>query len=409
MVKNFPKNFYWGSATSSFQVEGVIENNDWAEAGRQGKTPLAGRACSHYDLYEKDFDIVKELGQNAHRFSIEWARVEPEEGRFYDKEIEHYRKVLQALRNRGIEPFVTLWHFTLPLWFAKKGGFENPKAPEIFARYCGYVVERLGDMAKFWMTMNEPMVYAYEGYLKGQWPPFKRNFFAFKKVIKTLVASHLASYNMILRHYGMSQNQAILCNDKSSHNIAIPEVKIGIAKNNIYFENFPLINHFWNFHFLNKIKNNLDFIGINYYFHRNLLKNKNKEVSDMGWEIYPEGIYHVLKELKRYNLPVYITENGLADAKDQKREKFIKEHLRWTWQAIQDGVDVRGYFYWSLLDNFEWAHGFGPRFGLVEMNYKTMERKIRPSAWEYKRICETNSLFLRSDLKSSKRSDLGVD
>ena len=409
MVKNFPKNFYWGSATSSFQVEGVIENNDWAEAGRQGKTPLAGRACSHYDLYEKDFDIVKELGQNAHRFSIEWARVEPEEGRFYDKEIEHYRKVLQALRNRGIEPFVTLWHFTLPLWFAKKGGFENPKAPEIFARYCGYVVERLGDMAKFWMTMNEPMVYAYEGYLKGQWPPFKRNFFAFKKVIKTLVASHLASYNMILRHYGMSQNQAILCNDKSSHNIAISKVKIGIAKNNIYFENFPLINHFWNFHFLNKIKNNLDFIGINYYFHRNLLKNKNKEVSDMGWEIYPEGIYHVLKELKRYNLPVYITENGLADAKDQKREKFIKEHLRWTWQAIQDGVDVRGYFYWSLLDNFEWAHGFGPRFGLVEMDYKTMERKIRPSAWEYKRICETNSLFLRSDLKSSKRSDLGVD
>jgi len=406
VVKNFPKNFYWGSATSSYQVEGGVENADWAEAGRQGKAPVAGRACDHYSLYEKDFDIVKELGQNAHRFSIEWSRIEPEEGKFDEKEIEHYRKVLQALRDRGIEPFVTLWHFTLPLWFAKKGGFENPKAPEIFARYCGYVVEHLGcpdsDIdaslgsnpkntlrqrdwgVKYWITMNEPMVYASQGYLKGQWPPFKRNFFTFKKVIKTLISSHLASYN-------------------------ISKVKIGIAKNNIYFENFPLINHFWNFYFLNKIKNHLDFIGLNYYFHRKLFGNENKDISDTGWEIYPKGIYHLLRDLKSCNLPIYITENGLADAKDAKRKKFIKEHLFWTHKAIEEGVDLRGYFYWSLLDNFEWAHGFEPRFGLVEVDYKTMERKIRPSAWEYKKICETNSLFLRSDLKSSKRSDLWVD
>ena len=406
MVKDFPDNFYWGSATSSYQVEGGVENADWAEAGRQGKAPVAGRACDHYSLYEKDFDIVKELGQNAHRFSIEWSRIEPEEGKFDEKEIEHYRKVLQALRDRGIEPFVTLWHFTLPLWFAKKGGFENPKAPEIFARYCGYVVEHLGcpdsDIdaslgsnpkntlrqrdwgVKYWITMNEPMVYASQGYLKGQWPPFKRNFFTFKKVIKTLISSHLASYN-------------------------ISKVKIGIAKNNIYFENFPLINHFWNFYFLNKIKNHLDFIGLNYYFHRKLFGNENKDISDTGWEIYPKGIYHLLRDLKSCNLPIYITENGLADAKDAKRKKFIKEHLFWTHKAIEEGVDLRGYFYWSLLDNFEWAHGFEPRFGLVEVDYKTMERKIRPSAWEYKKICETNSLFLRSDLKSSKRSDLWVD
>ena len=406
MVKDFPDNFYWGSATSSYQVEGGVENADWAEAGRQGKAPVAGRACDHYSLYEKDFDIVKELGQNAHRFSIEWSRIEPEEGKFDEKEIEHYRKVLQALRDRGIEPFVTLWHFTLPLWFAKKGGFENPKAPEIFARYCGYVVEHLGcpdsDIdaslgsnpkntlrqrdwgVKYWITMNEPMVYASQGYLKGQWPPFKRNFFTFKKVIKTLISSHLASYN-------------------------ISKVKIGIAKNNIYFENFPLINHFWNFYFLNKIKNHLDFIGLNYYFHRKLFGNENKDISDTGWEIYPKGIYHLLRDLKSCNLPIYITENGLADAKDAKRKKFIKEHLFWTHKAIEEGVDLRGYFYWSLLDNFEWAHGFEPRFGLVEVDYKTMERKIRPSAWEYKKICETNSLFLRSDLKSSKRSVLWVD
>ena len=245
---------------------------------------------------------------------------------------------------------------------------------------------------KYWITMNEPMVYANNSYLKGTWPPFNKNFFRFLKVIKTLISSHLASHIMILRHYGMSQNQAILCNDKSSHNIAIPKVKIGIAKNNIYFENFPLINHFWNFYFLNKIKNHLDFIGLNYYFHRKLFGNENKDVSDTGWEIYPRGIYHCLKDLKKYNLPIYITENGLADAKDTKREKFIKEHLLWAHKAIEEGVDLRGYFYWSLLDNFEWAHGFEPRFGLVEVDYKTMERKIRPSAWEYKKVCETNSL-----------------
>ena len=279
---------------------------------------------------------------------------------------------MQSLRDRGIEPFVTLWHFTLPLWFAKKGGFENPKAPEIFARYCGYVVERLGDMAKFWMTMNESMVYASGGYLKGVWPPFNKNFFRFLKVIKTLISSHLASY-IIIRKIN-------------------PELRVGIAKNNIYFESFPLISHFWNFYFLNKIKNHLDFIGLNYYFHRKLFGNKNKEVSDMNWEIYPKGIYYLLRELKLYNLPIYITENGLADAKDTKREKFIKEHLFWAHKAIEEGVDLRGYFYWSLLDNFEWAHGFGPRFGLIEVDYETMERKIRPSAWEYKKICETNSL-----------------
>ena len=131
---------------------------------------------------------------------------------------------------------------------------------------------------------------------------------------------------------------------------------------------------------------------MNYYFHRRFPKNENKEVSDMGWEIYPEGIYHVLKDLKKYNKPIYITENGIADAKDQKRSRFIKEHLQWAEEAVQEGVDVRGYFYWSLLDNFEWAHGFGPRFGLVEMDYKTMERKIRPSALEYKKIIENNGL-----------------
>ncbi|MBI2677123.1 MAG: glycoside hydrolase family 1 protein [Candidatus Yanofskybacteria bacterium] len=414
MVKNFPKNFLWGSATSSYQVEGGIENNDWASccdpklqwASLQnfammpivGGVPCAGRATDHYNLYEKDFDIAKKLNHNAHRFSIEWSRIEPEEGKFDEKEIEHYRKVLQALRDRGIEPFVTLWHFTLPTWFAKIGGFENPKAPEIFARYCGFVVGRLaasakamasqeGTGAKFWMTINEPMVYASKSYLKGVWPPFKRNFFAFKKVIKTLISSHLASHNMIKK--------------------INPELQVGIAKNNIYTKTNwnPLnqiicqtFNWFWNLRFLNAITGFQDFIGLNYYHHfAPGIKEDLEKTEYMNWEIYPKGIYHLLRDLKRYNLPIYITENGLADAKDTKREKFIKDHLRWVWQAIQDGVDVRGYFYWSLLDNFEWTDGFGPRFGLVEIDYETMERKIRPSAWEYAEICKNNQIVEFND------------
>ncbi|MDP3696428.1 MAG: family 1 glycosylhydrolase, partial [Candidatus Taylorbacteria bacterium] len=304
-VLKFPEKFLWGSATSAYQVEGGIENNDWAQAAREGQVPPAGRATDHYNLYEKDFDLAKSLGHNAHRFSIEWARIEPKEGKFSEEAIEHYRKVLQALRIRGLEPFVTLYHWTLPLWFVKKGNWLNKDAPKFFARYCEYVVGRLGDMAKFWITINEPDVFVSHGYLKGDWPPFKKNILQYLQAIKTLLSSHLASYNIIKK--------------------INPELQIGIAKNNIYFENFPLAHYFWNFYFLNKIKNHQDFVGLNYYFHRKLGGNKNKETNDMGWEIYPEGIYHVLKELKKSKKPLYITENGLADATDQKREKFIKE------------------------------------------------------------------------------------
>lgn len=370
----FPNGFLWGSATSAYQVEGGIENNDWAQAAREGKIPAAGRACDHYNRYEEDFDIAKSLGQNAHRFSIEWARVEPEEGRFDEGAIEHYRKVIMVLRERGLEPFVTLWHFTLPIWFAKIGGFENHRAPEIFARYCEYAVGRLGDRANFWITINEPMVYASQGYFRGIWPPFKKNIFKFMKVVDNLAMSHNVAYQKI--------------------KFVQPLAQVGIAKHQINFEaNSNPANRllakfliwFWNHRFLAKISKSQDFIGVNYYFHKKfgnkkygLRKTIDYEKSDLGWDIYPKGIYNVLMELKRYRKSVYVTENGVADAEDRLRTRFIKDHLYWVYRAIHDGVDVHGYFYWSLLDNFEWDKGFEPRFGLIEMNYKTMERKIRP-------------------------------
>lgn len=172
--KKFPEGFYWGAATASYQVEGGIENCDWAAAAREGRVPPCGRACDHYHRYAEDFDIAKGLGHTAHRFSVEWARIEPESGKFNEEAITHYREVLGALHARGLKPYVTLWHFTVPQWFADQGGFENIASVEIFARYCAFVVSRLGDLCDHFSTMNEAAVYASNGWLRGSWPPFKR-------------------------------------------------------------------------------------------------------------------------------------------------------------------------------------------------------------------------------------------
>ncbi len=382
-ILKFPEGFLWGSATASYQVEGGITNNDWAEAGRSGRVPEAGMACDQFNLYDGDFAIAKGLGQNAHRFSIEWARIEPEEGVFDLDAIEHYRRVITSLKEKGMEPFVTIYHWTLPTWFAKRGGWLAKDSPKIFARYAKKVAEEYKDIVNFWITINEPMVYAGGAFLKGKWPPFNKNIFKFLKVSKRLAMSH----NMAYKEIKLINNS----------------FKIGVAKNQIHFEHSwdpftfilsKFLISFWNQSFLLKIKNSQDFIGLNYYFHKKLGIESKHEKSDLGWDIYPRGIYYVLMELKKYNKPVYITENGVADAKDLKRTKFIKEHLRWVYKAIQDKTDVRGYFHWSLLDNFEWAYGFEPRFGLIEMDYNTMERKIRPSAYEYKKISENNYLEL---------------
>jgi beta-glucosidase len=436
MKFKFPKYFFWGSSNSAYQVEGGNRNNwtEWekkrtasflfrsaeggiANAGRkrgealkekleevkknwpnyilnnypnplQKENYISSRSCDHYNRYEEDFDIAKSLGHNAHRFSIEWSRIEPEEGRFNKKEIEHYREVIRALRRRKIEPFVTIWHWTIPLWVRDKGGFESKKTSYYFLRYAERITQEFKNDVKFWITINEPEIYAGNSYLKGIWPPQKKKLFSYFKIFKNLIKIHRQAYKII-------------------KNINI-DFQVGIAKNNIYFEacQNKIINYFlknladwwWNFYFLNKIKKHQDFIGLNYYFHNRIdfgfNRNENKEVSDTGWEIYPEGIYHVLKDLKKYNKPIFITENGLADAGDKKREKFIKEHLRWIHKAIEEGVDVQGYLYWSLLDNFEWDKGFWPRFGLVEIDYKTLERKVRSSAFKYGEICRKNVLIL---------------
>ncbi len=427
-VYEFPKNFKWGSATSAHQVEGN-NHNDWSEwessserisqLKKEGKDPanfISGKACDSYNRYAEDFDIAKNLNQNIHRFSIEWSRIEPEEGRFDDKEMQHYIDVVKSLRDRGIEPMITLWHFTNPVWFANKGGFLSRKSPQYFTRYVKYVVSNLKNQVGLWITFNEATTaHSSLSYLKGFWPPQHKNIFKWRRVNRNIVRAHIEAYKDIKKIYGDSpvsfdnKNTQIPLNPApqnpkgdTSHNVEVgvsENISYGVSGNKLYQKLLGRIYIYYrNFYFWTNAFPYYDFMGFNYYnVDRRVpgsLKSLPKQDLDieMNWEIYPEGIYKLLLNFKRFNRPIYITENGIADVTDQKRAKFIKDHLYWIWKAIQDGVDVKGYLYWSLLDNFEWAYGFKPRFGLVEVDFNTLERHIRPSAHEYAKICIDNQL-----------------
>ena len=405
--QKFPEWFYWGAATASYQVEGGIENCDWAKAAREGKVPVCGAACEHYTRYEADFAIAKSLGHNCHRLSVEWARIEPEEGKFDEKEIEHYRRVLRALRERGLEPFITLWHFTLPLWFSESGGFERKDAPTIFARYCAYVVERLGEQCAHYATINEPLSFTSNGWRRGTWPPFER----WPLIKYAGVSSHTNILGMrppargknVLRYF------SVLKTLTRAHNAAhdaikmiAPQAEVGIVHQILFFHanNNPLnqflawfMNWHWTYSFMDKVVEKCDVIGVNYYLHNKFGDTAVYDKTDMGWDVYPEGLEEALLMLARYNKPLYVSEAGVADAKDRIRGDYITRLVAAMGRALARGADVRGFMYWSLLDNYEWAFGFMKRFGLVEIDYETQKRTIRASAFVYKKIIEQNGML----------------
>lgn len=348
---------------------------------------VSGRACDHYHRYEQDFDLMRSLGMNVYRFSVEWSRIEPAEGRFDQAQLEHYRQMVAAMRRRGIEPMVTLWHWTIPLWLRDRGGWRSKAAPGYFKRYTERVVKELGDQVRFWITVNEPGAYTASSYLSGAWPPQRKSPLDYLTVVHHLIRGHKLAY------------QAIKTLDVTA--------QVGVAESIAYFEAYrnnpyglllkKLAELGGNRYFLDHINHQQDFVGLNHYFHNRIRggrfnQNDNQAVSDLGWELYPEAIYRVLIDLKGYGKPVYITENGLADGRDRHRRWFITETLGYVHRAIQEGTDVRGYLHWSLLDNFEWDKGFWPRFGLVEVDYNTLERRVRPSTLEYSKIIKQNGL-----------------
>lgn len=402
----FPPNFYWGAATASYQVEGGIENTDWAKAAREGRVPPCGKACDHYNRYESDFDIVKSLGHNAHRFSIEWARIEPEEGKWDMREVEHYRLVVRALKARGLRPYTTLWHFTQPLWFSESGGFERKDSPQVFARYAKFIAQELGGDLEGISTMNEPMVFASNGWLRGSWPPFKRfaatDFVSITNSGRQYEAKASKGLRPLFLYFRVARNLA------SAHNAAYdsiksvnPKIEVSVVKHVIRFDSNwnPLnklkaafANYSWTYRFMNRVYRKCDSIGLNYYFYTKFGDTRQWRKTDMDWNFAPEHIYDCLMMLKRYGKPLFVSESGIADAKDTMRAEYIRGQVVGTWRAIRDGADVRGHIYWSLMDNYEWALGFDKRFGLIEIDYNTLERKIRSSAFVYKEIIEANGI-----------------
>ncbi len=407
---SFPQNFLWGAVTSSYQVEGGNNNCDWWLWEQESKLKdVSAGACRHYELYKQDFDLAKSLNHNAHRLSIEWSRIEPKEGQFSSLEISHYKEVIAALRERNIEPVVTLHHFTNPLWFTKLGGWTSTKSSFYFLRYARNIVEALGDNVRYWVTINEPSVYIYYSYILGAWPPQQKSILKASYVQDNMALSHIKAYRLIHGIYknkgfsspsvsaAMNMQVFTSCRKTLRNQIAV------YLRDKIYNRSFleRLIRH-----------NALDFIGLNYYS-RTVVDVKGWSISnlfldtceenhdslkknDMGWDIYPQGLSQLLISLKKYNLPVFITENGICTSNDEQRWEFIREHLKSIAYSIDNGVNVMGYLYWSLIDNFEWDKGFRPRFGLIEVDYNTYNRTARKSAEKFAVVCKTGILETES-------------
>ncbi|MBI4050839.1 MAG: glycoside hydrolase family 1 protein [Candidatus Doudnabacteria bacterium] len=394
----FPAGFLWGAATSAYQVEGGITQNDWAAS----KMPPAGLACDHYNRYQEDFLLAKKLNHSAHRFSLEWSRIEPVADQWDEDAIEHYSHTLDFLKRQGFKTFVTLHHFTNPLWVASEGGWANRKTIEHFAGFVSKICQTIGHLIDFWVTINEPGIYAFVGYQEGFWPPFKKSLLKSYKVYQNMLKAHNKAYEIIHAYY--------------------PEAKVGFAHNISYFEpNNPasffdrlvVRFHEWFYMDLPYTRTKNDYIGLNHYFYKRMgmnifslkkevVRERKVELSDKGWAIYPRAIFEVLRKLKKFRKPIYITEHGIADRTDKKRPKFIVDYLKEVHRAIQKGVDVRGYLHWALLDSYEWPvlpqekTGYEIKFGLVEVDFASpdLKRKIRKSARVYARICKSNAIGL---------------
>lgn len=401
MVKyKFPEGFLWGAATSAHQIEGNNLYSDWwawekslkrqNELISQGLNPKdfeSGMACDSYNRYEEDFNLAQHLGHNAHRLSIEWARIEPDEGQYSEEALDHYEKVLQSAKAHGLATFVTLHHYVNPLWFAKKGGFTKKANLHHFLAYVKLAAQRLNQYVDFWLTFNEPEIYASHSYFFGVYPPQQKKFFLTFKVLKNLIKAHNLAAEYLRLHFSKPVSMAFHLSDIQPS---------GFWAGPVVF----LAHYFANEYVLRNTIRNCDFIGVNYYNHRHMglfglrrHSHSGHEVTDLGWGIHPEGIERVLLNLRKFKKPIYITENGIADSADTKREAFIKGHLYYIHRAIQKGADVRGYLYWSLLDNFEWEKGFAPRFGLIEIDREDLlRRKVRYSAIKYAEICRSNVL-----------------
>jgi beta-glucosidase len=423
-VRVFPPDFLLGCATAAHQVEGHIDN-DWAQWAAAEPARIADRsdasiACDHYRRYREDLAQLAGMHNNAHRFSLEWARIEPRPGYFDPAALEHYRDVARTCRAHGMEPVVTLHHFTMPRWFTDGGGVLRDDGAKLFGRYAAVCAESFGDIVTWWITVNEPAVLAVVGHLQGRWPPGERSLPRTMRVMRALLLMHVAAaraLHVVASRHGRSARVSVAHQERRLRPLRSSSVLDRMIA--------ALPDYIFNRWFLRSIAagrllpplgfgqrvpwldESLDYIGVNYYcedlvsfdprspqtlFARQQADPKLPHTA-FGWAIDPAGLRRALNSLWReFRLPLMVTENGVADDNDELRPGFLVDHLNAVLDAIADGVDVRGYLHWTSWDNFEWSEGYTKRFGFFAVNRQTQERTAKPSAHLYTQICQTRAV-----------------
>ncbi|MCX7025142.1 MAG: family 1 glycosylhydrolase [Spirochaetes bacterium] len=430
--RDFPPGFLWGSGEDAYQHEGGNDRADWFAWERTEPRPfkdgsVSGACADFWNRYDEDFDRAAADGHNAHRIGIEWSRVEPREGEWDEAAWTQYRAMVYGMKKRGFAVFVNLWHFTLPAWAAAKGGWENPA---LMARWEAYAAEaacRLGDAVDWWSTMIDAQIYALRAYALAEFPPLVADQGRALAVMGKLVEVHVAGARAIKanspRGAGSRVGQIWFFSRYESRGNPLDRL-VTSALDSIF--NRAILDAFANGRFaasapagasvtvnIPGAKGALDWLGVNYYY-REIVSfspraagfvkrtpTPGAELSEMGWEIYPRGLYELCVDLAaRYpGLPLVITENGIADATDSARPRFIVEHLEWLRKAIDEGIPVLGYLYWSMTDNLEWLDGFTPRFGLYRVDRATMARERTRSAAVFSAIARTGRLPTDEELE----------
>ena len=420
----FPEGFLWGVSTASHQVEGGNENNQWSAWESAGKTKsreVPGLACDWWNNAERDFDIARDLGLNALRLSLEWSRLEPAPGQWNGAALRRYRQMLEGLIQRGIQPCVSLHHFTHPRWFEEAGAFLNPRAAEQFEAFVRRVVIELGDLCRFWVTFNEPNVFAALGYVLGEFPPGRSGDIGKAlRVIDSMAICHARAYGAIHElqpgaHVGWAHNYVVFAPqsrsfldrwsadllDRLFNESFLATVERGQSANPVKLNGKSL----------RTVQGTCDFIGVNAYsrFHVEFsLKHLSQLCSnvyvpgdvpqgDRGvdkpyGEAYPGAVVAAVERCAKLGKPVYILENGVPDAQDRIRPWLIVSVLRELHRLMNQGKDIRGYFHWTLTDNYEWSEGWKLRFGLVELDAATQRRTMRPSGCLYRAIALANGI-----------------
>ncbi|MBN2148530.1 MAG: glycoside hydrolase family 1 protein [Anaerolineales bacterium] len=417
---HFPRGFLWGTATASHQVEGKNTNNNWyaweQQPGRIMHGHTSGLACDWWNgRWREDFQRAAETGQNAHRLSVEWSRIQPAPDRWDEEALDRYIEMIRGLVELGMMPMVTLHHFSDPLWLSEQGGWENEAVVAHFEQYVRRVVEALKDYVALWCTINEPNVYTTMGYLVGLFPPGKKSLRLSFQVMENQVKAHAAAYHAIhalqpearvgaaIHYRSVLPARAWLPLDRWAAKFQISNfndlfaraVQDGILRSPLGRKRIP------------QAKGTQDYIGINYYSREyvsfNLLHpgevfstrhfRQGVEISETGHMANePEGMFEALKWGLQFRVPIIVTENGIEDSKDLLRPRYLAQHIHQTWRAVNFNWPVKGYFHWSLVDNFEWERGWTQRFGLWELDVETQARRKRPSVDFFAEICRENGL-----------------